>query len=328
MARKPFIPTAPTIKEVAVIGVIVSATLGTVAPVFSQDQGAARYDGIVVLQSIGMATLMYSNDWDDVAPLCVRKTRTGNWRPSSFVRVPHDWQATDAATHQVVFPNSVFPYQDRNTPSRLATPMVSNVNQWSSTATNPDKPMEDVSFVMNGLLNEYPLSAIFEPAYLPIIWSGVGATRVVGYSLANPYLDCQSNLPHCIFDPQASPYTGGAAWSWPDGIRGTINERGATFFNSGGGARYEQYGPYGASDPIMSVHQPFSRYNSAGVPTDMWFMQIGNHARYPSFFRPDSRFDYFPDGISSRSNNSMSSVPATPIGSRSRRATSDRATAD
>lgn len=291
-----------TLIELLVVIAIIAILAAILFPVFAQAKEAAKKtQSISHMKQIGLSTLIYTGDYDDIFPLGLTVNgATGLWRRTGGHAIPDGWLVTARyipTEDAVGVTNSTEPY--RKNYEMLLIPGTSGLPVSGLNYTNPLKTPKDNSMAYNGLLQGYSTTAVESVSKLTMWWHGWGRTADKGVAYINPRLNCRSSTPGpCVFNPSNYPMGNMTDSSqrgdeWNSGETMWVHNRGAVFVATDSSARYKRL----AANPGMATpsgdgnEDPFSVYDAQAVAVEAWRCYApGAAVRYMCFFRPDNNF--------------------------------------
>jgi prepilin-type N-terminal cleavage/methylation domain-containing protein/prepilin-type processing-associated H-X9-DG protein len=290
-----------TLIELLVVIAIIAILAAILFPVFSQAREKARQSSCLSnTKQIGLAFLMYTQDYDELFPLAGGYTSNG-WLWNYWHAFPADWRPDmcppdnfRCQSYPNFWANSTLPYMKNmdiwacpsGTPSRLNLP---------SLYAAPRKPWGKISYNYNGLLMQYPQAGIVAPAELTLVWEARGKVQKEGFALTQPALRCDDPAdPTCRYKPRTQqgcqPGNGGtSAWFGHDGTQ-WIHNNGANFVMTDGHAKWRRLGA--VTSPNHDKHtdlnvDPYTGYDPQGFPLYAWTDEC-----HLWLFRPD--YDFSP----------------------------------
>lgn len=299
MSRK----TGFTLIELLVVIAIIAILAAILFPVFTQAKNAAKKaTDMSNLKQMATAVKMYAGDNDDVLPLghTAIPGDSAGWSWDYWQEIPAGWDpsigATGAAANQNFWANSIYSYV--KSWAVYTSPGASEIRP--SFANNPPAGVTvgSSTYTYNGLLTAFSDSAVAAPSSLPMFWAGRGARITKGYAYTNPYLRCPNADAPCTYQP-ATPSCSNAvngqqsttARTTAGGttVPGVMFSGGQNFVMTDASAKFRRLGANAgnATDP---KNDPWTLYNSGGVPGGSWYGGGGATGCHAYLFRPD--FDF------------------------------------
>lgn len=214
MSRKAF-----TLIELLVVIAIIAILAAILFPVFAQAKAAAKATAALSnTKQTGTATLIYTNDADDIFPLAgVLRPAGGKLGMGLAYPYPYNdgekvsngantvWQgAARQAMAQAWGLNALQPYMK-------SYPLAGY--QGLSTWTDPARVFPGAPFAapvgsalsMNGDLHKMSTTAVTSPSVCILFWDGNGDHNANGIAADNPSLNCGGTVDDCQFNNGAPP---------------------------------------------------------------------------------------------------------------------------
>lgn len=315
MKRKAF-----TLIELLVVIAIIAILAAILFPVFAQAKEAAKKTQTSSnMKQMGTSAMIYVADYDDNFPSAYSIETTGEIYWDAAAELPQGWQSATYEAADAQHPmNSLQPYMKNY--EILAAAGMPKYRVAGAAYATPRKPWKSMTVGMNGLLHNYPTTAVANPSQLTLFWPEEGKVQVEGFAYSNPALRCNGPVGQsCRFNPSGPPMSGtvlgsgsradswfGAwetsfdtAWLYGRGMSMTFCDTSTKYFtfNAGNkihtGAEIER----NYRDPAMTYGA--NGYQASGHRCAM----TGATVTYLSFFRPDSEFRYqFGTGLTTSCN--------------------------
>jgi prepilin-type N-terminal cleavage/methylation domain-containing protein len=205
-----------TLIELLVVIAIIAILAAILFPVFAQAKVAAKKTSdLSNTKNIGLATMIYSSDSDDLFPQQAGKDCGGAWNFNSRVYFPADWNKEKnavlnsggchkrALSGQSTPAQEIMPYVKNDQIWQMpgaGTAGVPTGGDWNYDVTNQAKTPGLITYSMNGLLTSLSTTAITSPATTPAWWPGFGKQTYRGYTYTNPFLICADGNAACTFN--------------------------------------------------------------------------------------------------------------------------------
>lgn len=271
---------------------VAAAVSVLLAPIMAQLRPADEEICFARVRTIAYGMQMYLADYDETFPLAFGRDPVINWLWNFLHPVPHDWRPGTVSLYPAfasMWANAILPYLRSpvaNTPTAydwLRCPSVRPYRISGLDYTTARRRPAYATYTYNGLLHQYALALVENPATVPLVWEGRGRRAAFGYALSNPVLQCDiPNLaPLCRYNASCQPS------GWPRGVMFAldgsiwIHPKGVLFAFVDGHVEWRRLGLVvgGATNPN---YDPFTNYNAQGIPSASWRDSCG----YPLLFRP------------------------------------------
>jgi len=289
--RKPG-ASAFTLIELLVVIAIIAILAAILFPVFAQAREKARQTSCISNnKQLGTATLMYSQDYDELYPMAFGYYNGIGWLYNYIGNAPYNAACTNGACGDSwttgmsgYWINLVQPYSKNYQVAICpSAPIKSSPYAHASGAPNNAQ----TSLAYNGLLMSYPQAGVATPAGLPMITEGWGKGAWDGGYISNPVLICgnASDLT-CTYKFNGGSANGGSS-GW-FGFLGTagVHGNGMNYTYADGHTKFKNLSlsilSPGRTNPN---NEEWAWYNSDGTPAAGWV--TGGQMYY---FRPDFNF--------------------------------------
>ncbi len=287
-----------TLIELLVVIAIIAILAAILFPVFAQAKDAAKKtQSISNLKNLGTATQIYMADTDDVYPLAhVFGDPLGGYNWNRFIPVPaQQVPVTDPAWRvagvQSFWYNSIQPYVKNI--QILTCPSGTELRTTGGYFGSLGQPvgLANVTYTINGLLNEYSGTAMESPSTVPVYWHGHGRRSIYGAGYASPWLVCSQNVVSCRYQGTRAGCSG-AVNGQTGGYTTNTSRRGISVFAQGTviamadtSTKFRRIGvgPRNVAQRTDARTDPFARYVDNFAAGRYWDSQ----SCYPYMFRPD-----------------------------------------
>jgi prepilin-type N-terminal cleavage/methylation domain-containing protein len=321
MKRKAF-----TLIELLVVIAIIAILAAILFPVFAQAKEQAKKTATLSnFKQVGLATLIYAGDTDDLLPLGYGRNGSLQLRWYFQTSVPEGWRNlapfnTEARMQEdAQFPlNAIRPYMKSTglfEGNGLPTILVAGVN-YSLKLKDPAK----VHVAYNGMLHAYSGTAIASPAKLPMYSGTMFKQNRLGLGLTSPGLWCDDpNGSECRFQSDVAPQTnwngnasgfgdpGNYGYVWwgfaAGGVTTTwVYGKGLHFVSTDSSARHITIGDLPKAPKITKTNvnrNPWSCFDVDLPGSPYWMTDCvgpgsditdGSLVKYPCYYRPDSEY--------------------------------------
>jgi len=300
-----------TLIELLVVIAIIAILASILFPVFAQAKlQAKKAVSISNLKQITLAGIMYTNDYDDLNPLgCGYYAPWNGWDWWDTFDVPYNWESGYGSDfynndEAVAWANAIYPYVKSWAVYR--DPVGTPTPTWFG--PNPAQLTPQYSsYTYNGLLTQWPSSAVAAPSQLSSYGILTGGTPNMGEAITSPQMICSNPNQNCIYQPataatapcptplpSTSSLNGSSSWTADiTGYGGTTTTTTAWLYGKGlpygmvdGHVKWRPAGGNIGGKTDYKV-DPFSEYTATGYPNWYWADGSGCH---PLQFEPD--FDF------------------------------------
>jgi prepilin-type N-terminal cleavage/methylation domain-containing protein len=166
-----------TLIELLVVIAIIALLAAILFPVFAGAREKARQTACLNNnKQLGLAFVMYLNDYDETYPLGFGYA--GGWLWNRYHATPHDWRASvplNSPLHQAYqahWSNAVQPYLKSD--GVYGCPSASLIRLNTNDYANARRAPARVSYTYNGLLHGLSSAVAASPSTLPLLWEGRG----------------------------------------------------------------------------------------------------------------------------------------------------------
>jgi prepilin-type N-terminal cleavage/methylation domain-containing protein len=182
-----------TLIELLVVIAIIAILAAILFPVFAQAKLAAKKTAdLSNNKQLGLGLLMYSNDFDDGAPMAY----PGDLIDLFTTPANRDYSA-NPNLRNCVFANSMYPYIKNwalwKSPGATKDwlPFAASGNPGGANYPNPTGFA--MSYTFNAYMNTWVLSSVDSPADAALFWPGEGVEDVPGFSYGMPLIPTKTN---------------------------------------------------------------------------------------------------------------------------------------
>jgi prepilin-type N-terminal cleavage/methylation domain-containing protein/prepilin-type processing-associated H-X9-DG protein len=276
-----------TLIELLVVIAIIAILAAILFPVFAQAREKARAISCLSNQKqLGLAYMMYIQDYDEQFPLAFGVTAAGAWRAGNYIPVPPNWRPGSSASYidhgNISFSGSIYPYMKNydifTCPSAAELQVVAT--------TGAIVPPRKTSISYNGLLHSYAQAGMTSPADVILSWEGDGKAATLGFAFANPQLNCPTPNAPCVYQPRANGAcatgNGGTGSYYTSNGSYWIHSQGVNINFADGHAKWRRLGAQLAPAATNFNIDPNTAYRPNGTAASYWWN--GCHAW---LFRPD-----------------------------------------
>jgi prepilin-type N-terminal cleavage/methylation domain-containing protein len=322
-----------TLIELLVVIAIIAILAAILFPVFAQAKEAAKKTVTLSnAKQMGTGFVIYSTDNDDMFPISMAiSATTQRWRWNLFTPFPNGWfddgggwsgaaGMQQASSH---WANSTYPYMKASQIMEVSGAQTAQASASDFSLPRLKQPYA-MGLTMNGLMNNYPTTAVDSPSQAALLWTGFGKLNFSGRALTSPNLFCDApNGGACRFSPDGAPQAGYNTGSSGTNCAGAFCYGDAWFWGTASFSSPANFAPPAAaysgkaiivrsdtSAKMISVTPPnstsgdpnsiFSHTTPTGDPDDMKACRkTATGIAYTAFFRPDydgSGRSFYTDG--------------------------------
>jgi prepilin-type N-terminal cleavage/methylation domain-containing protein len=282
-----------TLIELLVVIAIIAILAAILFPVFAQAREKARQASCISNnKQVGLATMMYSQDYDELYPPAFGYYPAGiGWMWNFVGATPYNAPCPNGACGPSwtsgmsgFWANVIQPYEKNY--QVLLCPSATPIVPGYAGAAGAPAPAK-TSLAYNGLLMHYSQAGVNVPAQLPMVTEGQGKGGFDGGYISNPVLICGTFTDLSCSFTTAGGTGNGASSTW-FGFVGTagVHGNGQTYTYADGHSKTK----------ILSLNtlapartnprnEPWAFYNADGTPQSAW--GLGGHVYY---FRPDTNY--------------------------------------
>jgi len=282
-----------TLIELLVVIAIIAILASILFPVFAQAREKARQTACISNnKQLSTATLMYSQDYDELYPMAFGYYNGLGWLYPYIGDVPYNSNCTNGVCGpswttgmSSYWANAVQPYSKNY--NILLCPSAAPLSAGYATAAGAP-PGVNTSLTYNGLLMCYPQAGVATPAGLPMITESLGKGGFTGGYQSNPVLICANAADMtCSYKFNGGANVNGGTSGWFNflGTAG-IHGNGQNYTYADGHTKFKALSlsvmGAGRTNPN---NEPWAVYDATGKPAGGWV--IGGQLYY---FRPDFAF--------------------------------------
>lgn len=270
-----------TLIELLVVIAIIAILAAILFPVFAQAKEAAKKtSSLSNVKQMGTATAIYTADYDDTFPRAFGYY-TGIGHMWQYIHdVPADWRATGPIYIEFASGspmNATEPY--RKNYQMLETPGASKRKFPGVDYSAPRKRYASLGYSYNGLLHTFNATAVASVSTTPLFTQLGGKTNLEGFDSSVPTLYCTNAAASCSYvPPSATCGSGNGQWTvlFTNVDSAWVYGRSQTWSMADSSARVKRVGMQinGRTD---FRQDPYSRYQSNGVPGGGWYDQFYCH---------------------------------------------------
>jgi prepilin-type N-terminal cleavage/methylation domain-containing protein len=284
--RSPRTQSGFTLIELLVVIAIIAILAAILFPVFAQARAKARQAACISnTKQCGLACLQYVQDYDECYPPAEAWDPQLGWTTFYLKPVPNGYLPNYQGFNQT-FATDIQPYT-KNYGVLVCTNTSVNGGGYSWITPN-----FHVSYSYNGLLQDFPIGGIVEPASLPLITESWGTQYFVNGDLGDPVLNCQTASDHtcsyhnaCTGVATSSSPNGQGSIVWSESGNEAIHDGGQIWGYSDGHSKFKHLSTTTTTGNTNWAQEPWAIYNAAGNYLSYWY--DGCQAWY---FRPDYAF--------------------------------------
>jgi prepilin-type N-terminal cleavage/methylation domain-containing protein len=276
-----------TLIELLVVIAIIAILAAILFPVFAQARAKARQAACISnTKQCGLACLQYVQDYDECYPPAeAYDPQLGAWTTGYYKPVPNAYLPNYQGFSQT-FATDIQPYtKNYGVLSCSQAAVIQNIYPWIT-------PTYRISYSYNGLLQDFPIGGIVEPAQLPLITESWGNSYFVNADLGDPVLNCETSSDKtcsyhnaCTGFATSSSPNGQTSLVWEEAGNEAVHDGGQIWAYTDGHSKFKHLSTTMTTAYTNYNQEPWAIYNTAGQYQSYWY--DGCQAYY---FRPDFAF--------------------------------------
>lgn len=160
------------------------------------------------------------------------------------------------------------------TPDLTYCPSADDVPLDGADYSAPRAPIIRNTYQYNGLMHQYPMAGVDNPARVVMLYEGHGKARLMGYSLPSPQLNNCGSDPTCSYKAKLTSGCSAEPGGTSGGTQGygtyLLHNNGMNFTYADGHVKWVKLGGPNGPGGDSSV-DPWAQYNERGIGTSSYW---------------------------------------------------------